>query len=113
MQIIKLFRCFRNQFPPAPASSSIPQWQLAKTAKLQPDQMTEVNGNEILNSSLPKIEVGSTFFNPTPNALDSNVNTANSGKNSTPNGATTSMNYDQNIIQSNDDGPVGQSKPGK
>lgn len=40
----------RFQFPPAPASSSIPQWQLSKNTKPQVEQQNKINSSDIPNS---------------------------------------------------------------
>lgn len=47
---IKLFLWFRFQFPPAPASSSIPQWQLLKNTKSQVEQQDKINSSDVPNS---------------------------------------------------------------
>lgn len=46
---MKLFLRFRFQFPPAPASSSIPQWQLVKNSKPQGEPQNKINGNDTSN----------------------------------------------------------------
>lgn len=46
---INLFVSFRFQFPPAPASSSIPQWQLLKNTKSQVEQ-DKINSIDVPNS---------------------------------------------------------------
>lgn len=47
---IQLFVWFRFQFPPAPASSSIPEWQLLKNPKLQVEQQVKINSSDVPNS---------------------------------------------------------------
>jgi len=48
----KRFVWFRFQIPSAPASSSLPQWQLSKNTKPQVEQQNKTNNTEILNTSL-------------------------------------------------------------
>jgi len=48
---IQLFVWFRFQFPPAPASSSIPEWQLLKNTKSQVEQQDKINNSDVPNSS--------------------------------------------------------------
>jgi len=47
---ILLFVWFRFQFPPAPASSSIPEWQLLKNTKSQVEQQDKINNSGVSNS---------------------------------------------------------------
>lgn len=47
---IQLFLWFRFQFPPAPASSSIPEWQLLKNTKPKVEEQNKTNSSDIPNS---------------------------------------------------------------
>jgi len=48
---IQLFLWFRFQFPPAPTSSSIPEWQLLKNTKSQVEQQDKISNSDVPNSS--------------------------------------------------------------
>lgn len=45
--LIQLFLWFRFQFPPAPASSSIPEWQLLKNIKPKVKEQNKTNSSDI------------------------------------------------------------------
>lgn len=97
LQFIKLFGWFRNQFPPAPVTSSIPHWQLSRAAKLQTDKQMGVNSTDTLNSSLPNIGVSAAFKNASSRMFgDNDINNAN-GNHLVPNEAMSLMSSDQNI----------------
>ncbi|XP_022174040.1 peroxisomal membrane protein PEX14-like [Myzus persicae] len=50
LKSIKSLLLNRFQFPPAPASSSIPQWQLLKNTKSQVEQQDKINSSDVPNS---------------------------------------------------------------
>jgi len=63
---IQLFAWFRFQFPPAPASSSIPEWQLSKNTKPKVEEQNKTNSSEIPNSLQT---VQKDIFNETQESL--------------------------------------------
>jgi len=63
---IQLFLLFRFQFPPAPASSSIPEWQLLKNTKPKVEDQNKTNSSDIPNS-LQTIQ--KNVFNETQKSL--------------------------------------------
>lgn len=50
LKSIKSLLLNRFQFPPAPASSSIPEWQLLKNTKSQVEQQDKINNSGVSNS---------------------------------------------------------------
>jgi len=64
---IQLFLWFRFQFPPAPASSSIPEWQLLKNTKPKVEEQNKTNSSDT-SDSLQTIE--KNIFNETQKSLE-------------------------------------------
>lgn len=100
---IKLYVLFRSQFPPAPVSPSIPQWQLSKNTKLQAEKHDKVNGTDTQNVSQQ------TILNGTVNACLPPTGTTNVASTSTANDDQHKLNDSKpntsnntNSIKSND-----------
>lgn len=100
-----IFVWFRFQFPPAPASSSIPQWQLSKNTKLQVEQKT-INSKDVPNSlqTSEKNVLNETKKSP---IVDFKLNGLNGNENnkdyliinSTPNETPLPISSNQNLLK--------------
>ncbi|KAF0770270.1 peroxisomal membrane protein PEX14-like isoform X1 [Aphis craccivora] len=66
LKSIKSLLLNRFQFPPAPASSSIPEWQLSKNTKPKVEEQNKTNSSEIPNSLQT---VQKDIFNETQESL--------------------------------------------
>ncbi|VVC44450.1 Peroxisome membrane anchor protein Pex14p, N-terminal [Cinara cedri] len=111
LKSIKSLLLNRFQFPPAPASSSIPQWQLMKNPKPQTEPQNKINDNDTSNLSptniyiKPKSIIRTTVVPQTDDILDSDTVKDNDNKlnNFKSNEITLPLNSDQHIINRHND----------
>jgi len=104
---ITLFAWFRFQFPPAPATSSIPQWQLLKNTRPQADQPNRVvvNGVNVPNTSLlnmfngPSNSPFSVVGSHTTGLVDGDIIDLTSINDQTPNGITSPTSSDEKVVK--------------
>jgi len=102
---IQLFVWFRFQFPPAPASSSIPEWQLSKNTKSQVEQQDKINSSDVPHSlqTSEKNTLNETKKNPVVDFQLNGLNGSDNNKdiiikNSTSNETPLPTSSNQNLI---------------
>lgn len=97
----------RFQFPPAPAPSSIPQWQLVKNSKSQAEPQNKTNDTDKSNSPQTSTLNGFNSTTVVPQPVDFFVSDTIKDKdttlnNSKSNGITLPLNSEQHTINSHD-----------
>ncbi|XP_003246804.1 peroxisomal membrane protein PEX14 [Acyrthosiphon pisum] len=105
LKSIKSLLLNRFQFPPAPASSSIPEWQLLKNTKSQVEQQDKINNSDVPNSlqTSEKSILNETQKNPVVDAQLNGLNGSDNDKdcitiNSTSNETPLPTSSNQNLI---------------